>query len=61
MRIAILDDYQGVALGLADWDRLGAEVTAFRDTVAGPARIERLRPYNPVAARRHRGRCRTCG
>ena len=49
MRIAILDDYQGVALGLADWESLDAEVTAFRDTVAGPALIERLRPFDVCA------------
>ncbi|WP_046727117.1 D-2-hydroxyacid dehydrogenase family protein [Streptomyces humi] len=29
MRIAILDDYQGVARSLADWDRLGADVRVF--------------------------------
>jgi phosphoglycerate dehydrogenase-like enzyme len=54
MRIAILDDYQGMALGLADWDRLGAEVTAFRDTAAGPALIERLRPCDVVCLMRER-------
>jgi phosphoglycerate dehydrogenase-like enzyme len=54
MRIAILDDYQGVALGLADWDRLGAEVTAFRDTVAGPTLIERLRPFDVLCLMRER-------
>jgi phosphoglycerate dehydrogenase-like enzyme len=54
MRIAILDDYQGVALGLADWDRLDAEVTAFRDTVSGPALIERLRSFDVVCLMRER-------
>jgi phosphoglycerate dehydrogenase-like enzyme len=31
MRIAVLDDYQGVAARLADWDSLGAEVTFFSE------------------------------
>ena len=30
-RIAILDDYQDVARSYADWDSLGAEVTAFTE------------------------------
>jgi len=29
MKIAVLDDYQNVALGLADWDSLDAEVVVF--------------------------------
>lgn len=35
MRIAVLDDYQGVALGMADWSVLpaSARVTVFRDTL----------------------------
>jgi len=28
-KIAVLDDYQNVALGLADWDSLDAEVVVF--------------------------------
>lgn len=37
MRCAVLDDYQGVALSLADWSRIAdrVEVTAFRDHIAG--------------------------
>ncbi|WP_415854381.1 D-2-hydroxyacid dehydrogenase family protein [Sinomonas sp. G460-2] len=31
MRIAVLDDYQGVAASLADWDSLGADVTFFTE------------------------------
>ncbi|MCH6472172.1 D-2-hydroxyacid dehydrogenase family protein [Sinomonas terrae] len=31
MRIAVLDDYQGVAAGFADWDSLGADVTFFSE------------------------------
>ena len=29
MKLAILDDYQGVALKSADWDRLNLEKTVF--------------------------------
>jgi phosphoglycerate dehydrogenase-like enzyme len=54
MRIAILDDYQGVALGLADWESLDADVTAFCDTVVGPALIERLRPFDVLCLMRER-------
>ena len=36
MRIVLLDDYQGVALELADWSRIRGshEVVAFRDHIA---------------------------
>jgi phosphoglycerate dehydrogenase-like enzyme len=56
MRIAILDDYQGVALGFASWDDLGAEeVVAFQDTVADDdALVERLAPFDVVVAMRER-------
>jgi hypothetical protein len=45
VKIAVLDDYQNVALKLADWSALAdrAEITVFDDHVAGPeAFIERL-------------------
>ena len=54
MRIAVLDDYQDVALGLADWGRLDAEVVRFGDTVAGHALIERLAPFDVVCLMRER-------
>lgn len=54
MRIAILDDYQGVALSLADWQRLGAQVTVFRDPVSGAALVERLQPFEVICAMRER-------
>ena len=36
MKIAILDDYQNVALRMADWSALarGAEITVFNDHVS---------------------------
>ena len=46
MNVAILDDYQNVALRLADWSgvRRHAEITVFNDHVADPsALVERLR------------------
>jgi phosphoglycerate dehydrogenase-like enzyme len=57
MNIAILDDYQNVALRLADWSgvRRRAEITVFNDHVADPsAVVERLRPFDVVCVMRER-------
>jgi phosphoglycerate dehydrogenase-like enzyme len=57
MRIAILDDYQNVALKLADWSALAgrAEITVFNDHVSDPSAIvERLRPFDVVCVMRER-------
>ena len=37
-RCAVLDDYQNVALRLADWDRIApdVEVTVFNEPLGGP-------------------------
>ncbi|MBJ3777043.1 D-2-hydroxyacid dehydrogenase family protein [Acuticoccus mangrovi] len=53
---AILDDYQGVALGLADWSALGdrVHVEVLREPLADDARAERLAPYHIVVAMRER-------
>src|SRR4051794_26404221 len=48
MRVAILDDYQGVALSHADWSQL--DVTVFRDHV--PA--DELTPFAVIVAMRER-------
>src|SRR5258705_10744510 len=56
-RIAVLDDYQGVALSLADWSVLDARatVTVFNDHLAdSDAVVERLRPFEIVCAMRER-------
>ena len=56
-RIAVLDDYQNVALSLANWSVLEgrAMVTAFNDHLADPeAVIERLRPFDIVCVMRER-------
>jgi phosphoglycerate dehydrogenase-like enzyme len=57
LRIAILDDYQGVALSMADWSPLleRAEVDSFRDHVEGEDDLaDRLTPYDVVVVMRER-------
>jgi phosphoglycerate dehydrogenase-like enzyme len=55
-RVALLDDYQGVARSMADWDRLaGVEVQAFRDHLTDEAAVaSRLAPFEAVVAMRER-------
>jgi phosphoglycerate dehydrogenase-like enzyme len=56
-KIAVLDDYQNVALTCADWSELRnrADVTVFRDHLADPkAVIERLLPFEIVCVMRER-------
>ncbi len=56
-RLAILDDYQGVARALGPWDRLpdGLRIEVFRDTVSDPdALAERLRPFDALVIMRER-------
>jgi phosphoglycerate dehydrogenase-like enzyme len=53
MRVAILDDYQDVALRCADWS--GLDVTAFNDHLADDdALIARLERFGAVVAMRER-------
>ena len=50
-RVAVLDDYQGVAFEMADWSTLGnsVEVTVFRDHVSDPNElVRRLEPFDIV-------------
>jgi phosphoglycerate dehydrogenase-like enzyme len=57
MKVAILDDYQDVALRLADWSAVArrAEITVFNDHIADPAAlVERLRPFDAVCVMRER-------
>ena len=54
MKIAILDDYQEVALSLADWNSLNGDITVFTDTISGPQLIERLRPFEVICLMRER-------
>jgi lactate dehydrogenase-like 2-hydroxyacid dehydrogenase len=57
MKVAILDDFQNVALRLADWSAVArhAEITVFNDHVADPAAvIKRLNPFEVVCVMRER-------
>lgn len=57
INIAILDDYQGVALELADWSDVQqhARVDVFRDHLAdADAVVQRLLPYDVVCVMRER-------
>src|SRR5271163_539406 len=57
MKIAVLDDYQNVALKVADWSSLSgrAEVTVFNDHIADPnVVVERLLPFDVVCVMRER-------
>jgi phosphoglycerate dehydrogenase-like enzyme len=57
IRVAVLDDYQNVALAMADWSPLDsrAEITVFNDHIAERgALLERLRPFDVVCAMRER-------
>ncbi|MCZ8379898.1 D-2-hydroxyacid dehydrogenase family protein [Mycobacterium sp. CPCC 205372] len=57
MKVAILDDYQGVALELADWSPVAtrAEITVFTDHVRDPDDVvARLAPFDVVCVMRER-------
>src|SRR3546814_15151789 len=63
MKIALLDDYQGVALACADWPGIvpQAEVTVFRDTIAdADALVARLRDFRSEERRVGNECGRTC-
>jgi len=56
-RVAILDDYQGVALRMADWGRLpaGTDVVVFPDHLSDPGAVAaRLAEFDVVMAMRER-------
>src|ERR1700761_2645588 len=57
MKIAILDDYQGVALKLADWSSLAerAQIDVYQDHLAhADDVVKRLLPYDIVCVMRER-------
>ena len=57
VNIAILDDYQNLALKFADWSRLQerSQVTVFNDHVSDPAAlVERLKPFEVISVMRER-------
>jgi phosphoglycerate dehydrogenase-like enzyme len=56
MRIAVLDDYQGQARGMANWDSLGAEVDFFRESIPREHLPASLEPYDVLVLMRERTR-----
>ncbi|MBD3680103.1 MAG: D-2-hydroxyacid dehydrogenase family protein [Rhodobacteraceae bacterium] len=55
MKIAVLDDYAGAALRLADWESLGGEITVFNDTITNHAAlVDRLKPFEVICLMRER-------
>ena len=57
VQIAVLDDYQNVALELTDWTPVAqrGQVTVFHDTIADQDKLaERLRPFEIICAMRER-------
>lgn len=58
VKVAILDDFQNVALRTGDWQRLAprAEVTVYTDNVIGESLVARLQPYDVVMVIRERTR-----
>jgi len=56
IKVAVLDDYQGVALSMADWKSLGPGVSVhtFRDSIPADALADRLRDFAIIVAMRER-------
>jgi phosphoglycerate dehydrogenase-like enzyme len=56
IKVAVLDDYQGVALSMADWKSLGPGVSVhtFRDSIPADALVDRLRDFEIIVAMRER-------
>ena len=55
-RIAILDDYQGISLSIADWSSLQSDVTleVFREWLPPDSLVDRLYEFDVIAAMRER-------
>lgn len=53
MKIAVLDDWSGVAGEMADWRRLNAEITIFQAPL-GADLVERLQPFEVICLMRER-------
>jgi phosphoglycerate dehydrogenase-like enzyme len=57
VKVAILDDYQNVALSMADWSQVAAraDITVFNDHLAdADAVVDRLAPFDVVCVMRER-------
>lgn len=63
INVAVLDDYQGVALSAADWSRVSerASIAVFRDHLTDQDAVaERLAPFDVVCVMRERTHGRIC-
>jgi phosphoglycerate dehydrogenase-like enzyme len=57
VKLAILDDYQNVALSFGDWDRLDADIEVFTEPFADADEVvERLAAFDVLVAMRERTR-----
>ena len=57
MRIAVIDDYQGIAKELADWSAIpGAEVGFFHEAIAPAEMPARLGGFDVIQTMRERSR-----
>ncbi|WP_371785864.1 D-2-hydroxyacid dehydrogenase family protein [Streptosporangium subroseum] len=57
MKVAIIDDYQNVALSFADWDSLDAEIEVFTEPFADADEVvKRLAGFDVLVAMRERTR-----
>lgn len=57
LQVAVLDDYQGVALKMSDWSSLGdaVDITVFRDNISdADAIVGRLQRFDIITAMRER-------
>jgi phosphoglycerate dehydrogenase-like enzyme len=56
MRIAVLDDYQNIALQLADWSAIAArtEITVFNRHLSEEDAVEALKPFDIICLLRER-------
>ncbi|OCX60005.1 hydroxyacid dehydrogenase [Thioclava sp. SK-1] len=54
MRIAVLDDWAGVAADLADWDSLAAEVVVFNDPIPTAQQAAMLQEFEAICVMRER-------
>jgi len=57
INVAVLDDYQGIAMGIVDWSKVSdqANITVFEDHLASEDAVaERLAPFDVVCVMRER-------
>lgn len=54
MKIAVLDDWAGRALDVADWGALEADITVFREPIASDEQASVLQPFEVLCLMRER-------